>query len=51
MAAVLLAVGMLVLGDCLDAGSALRAIRWDIALLLPIAANLAPGLQLPPPCC
>ena len=108
MATVLLAVGVLVLGDCLDDGSALRAIRWDIylllgglyslsvalqqsglaalaarstlnalqgwpaygalvavytltllatellsnaaavALLLPIAANLAPGLQLPP---
>ena len=34
VAAVLLAVGVLVLGDCLDAGSALRAIRWDIYLLL-----------------
>ena len=108
VAAVLLGVGVLVIGGCLDAGSALRAIRWDIylllgglyslsvalqqsglaalaarslltalqgwpaygalvtvytltlittellsnaaavALLLPIAANLAPGLQLPP---
>ena len=30
VAAVLLAAGVLVLGDCLDAGSTLRAISWDI---------------------
>ena len=45
VAAVLLAVGVLVLGDCLDAGSALRTIRWDIVLLLGGLYSLSVALQ------
>lgn len=45
VAAVLLAVGVLVLVDCLDAGSALLAIRWDIVLLLGGLYSLSVALQ------
>jgi di/tricarboxylate transporter len=34
VAAVLLGVGVLVVGGCLDASAALRAIRWDVFLML-----------------
>ena len=34
VAAVLLGVGVLVIGGCLDASAALRAIRWDVFLML-----------------
>ena len=34
VAAVLLGVGVLVVGGCLDASSALRSIRWDVYLML-----------------
>jgi len=34
VAAVLVGVGGLVIGNCLDAGTALRSIRWDLYLLL-----------------
>jgi di/tricarboxylate transporter len=34
VAAVLLGVGVLVIGGCLDASAALRSIRWDVFLLL-----------------
>jgi di/tricarboxylate transporter len=45
VAAVLLGVGVLVIGGCLDAGSALRAIRWDIYLLLGGLHSLSVALQ------
>jgi di/tricarboxylate transporter len=45
VAAVLLGVGVLVIGGCLDAGSALRAIRWDIYLLLGGLYSLSVALQ------
>jgi di/tricarboxylate transporter len=34
VAAVLLGVGVLVIGGCLDASAALRSIRWDVYLML-----------------
>jgi di/tricarboxylate transporter len=45
MAAVLLGVGVLVIGGCLDASSVLRAIRWDIYLLLGRLYSLSVALQ------
>ena len=45
VAAVLLGVGVLVIGGCLDAGSTLRAIRWDIYLLLGGLYSLSAALQ------
>lgn len=45
VAAVLLAVGVLVAGRCLDAGSALRAIRWDLYLLLGGLSSVSLALQ------
>jgi di/tricarboxylate transporter len=45
VAAVLLGVGVLVIGGCLDAGSALRAIRCDVNLLLGGLYSLSVALQ------
>jgi di/tricarboxylate transporter len=45
VASVLLGLGVLVIGGCLDAGSALRAIRWDIYLLLGGLYSLSVALQ------
>ncbi|MEB3263301.1 MAG: SLC13 family permease [Synechococcus sp.] len=45
VAAVLLGVGVLVVGGCLDASSALRAIRWDVYLLLGGLFSFSAALQ------
>jgi di/tricarboxylate transporter len=45
VAAVLLGVAVLVLGNCLDASTALRAIRWDVFLLLGGLFSLSAALQ------
>ncbi len=45
VAAVLLGVGVLVIGGCLDASSALRSIRWDVYLLLGGLFSFSAALQ------
>ncbi|MGL6135643.1 MAG: SLC13 family permease [Prochlorococcaceae cyanobacterium] len=45
VAAVLLGVGVLVVGGCLDASSALRSIRWDVFLLLGGLFSFSAALQ------
>jgi len=45
VAAVLLGVGVLVIGNCLDAGTALRSIRWDLYLLLGGIYSFSVALQ------
>ena len=45
VAAVLVGVGVLVLGNCLDAGTALRSIRWDLYLLLGGLYSFSVALQ------
>jgi di/tricarboxylate transporter len=45
VAAVLLGVAVLVVGNCLDASTALRAIRWDVFLLLGGLFSLSAALQ------
>ena len=45
VAAVLLGVGVLVISGCLDASSALRAIRWDVYLLLGGLFSFSAALQ------
>jgi di/tricarboxylate transporter len=45
VAAVLLGVAVLVVGNCLDASTALRAIRWDVYLLLGGLFSLSAALQ------
>lgn len=45
VAAVLVGVGVLVIGNCLDAGTALRSIRWDLYLLLGGLYSFSVALQ------
>jgi di/tricarboxylate transporter len=45
VAAVLLGVSVLVVGGCLDASAALRAIRWDVFLLLGGLFSFSAALQ------
>ena len=45
VAAVLLGVAVLVIGNCLDAGTALRSIRWDLYLLLGGLYSFSVALQ------
>ncbi|CAK6697848.1 SLC13 family permease [Synechococcus sp. BA-124 BA4] len=45
VAAVLLGVGVLVIGGCLDASKALRSIRWDVYLLLGGLFSFSAALQ------
>ncbi len=45
VAAVLLGVGVLVIGGCLEANSALRSIRWDVYLLLGGLFSFSAALQ------
>ncbi|WFN60534.1 SLC13 family permease [Synechococcus sp. CCFWC 502] len=45
VSAVLLGVGVLVISGCLDASSALRAIRWDVYLLLGGLFSFSAALQ------
>jgi di/tricarboxylate transporter len=42
---VLVGVGVLVIGKCLDAGTALRSIRWDLYLLLGGLYSFSVALQ------
>ncbi|WP_413747053.1 SLC13 family permease [Synechococcus sp. MIT S9507] len=45
VAAVLVGVAVLVIGNCLDAGTALRSIRWDLYLLLGGLYSFSVALQ------
>lgn len=45
VAAVLLGIGVLVAGGCLDASGALRSIRWDVYLLLGGLFSFSAALQ------
>ncbi|WP_066904836.1 SLC13 family permease [Synechococcus sp. MIT S9509] len=45
VASVLVRVALLVIGNCLDAGTALRSIRWDLYLLLGGLYSFSVALQ------